>query len=76
MYKIGKIGDQICNNPDFLHPFSRYIENFQVIFFRYTCSTKISTKMSAESPLYWKVSSYRQNHITLSILINIPIQLS
>ena len=39
--------------PIFLQFFSQYIGNFQVIFFWYTGSTKISTKISAESPLYW-----------------------
>jgi hypothetical protein len=58
-----------CNSPDFLHLFSWYIENFSGnFFFRYTGSTKISIKISAESPLYWEVPSYLQNHITLPIL--------
>ena len=65
-----------CNNPDFTHPFSRYIGNFQVIFFFIYRFHQISTKISAESPLYQEVPSYRQNHITLPILIHILIQSS
>jgi hypothetical protein len=52
--------DPRCNNPDFsTFFFAIYWKYLGKFFFWYTGSTKISTKISAESPLYWWVPSYR-----------------
>ena len=45
--------------PIFYILFCDTLEIFRKFFFWYTGSTKISTKISAESPLYWEVPSYR-----------------
>jgi len=62
----------LCNNPEFLRPFSTIYWKFSGKCFFYTGSPKIS----ADSSLYWEVPSYRQNHITLPILFHFPIQSS
>jgi len=62
-----------CNNLDFLHSFSRYIGNFQVNFFFLYIYTG-STKISAESLLYWKVPSYRHIPIYTSNISHIITQ--
>ena len=40
----------LCNNPDFLHSFSRYIGNFQVFFFYIQVSPKIPPKFRQSLP--------------------------
>jgi hypothetical protein len=50
----------LCNNPDFLHSFSRYIGNFQVFFFIYRFHQNFHQNFGRVSPILGgpKLSTY------------------